>query len=66
MRFAKKFGNNKAFKNIAGAIIKDVPGTIGNLPKRIKQKKLKSILDSNITKTGLDLAAGYALEKLNN
>ena len=66
MRFAKKVGNNKVFKNVAGAVLKEVPGTIGNLSKRVKNKKLKSILDSDITKTGIDLAMGYALDKLNN
>ena len=65
-RFAKKVGNKKAFKNIVGAVLKEVPGTIGNLSKRVKNKKLKSILDSNITKTGIDLVTGYALDKLNN
>ena len=66
MRFAKKVGNNKAFKNVAGAVLKEVPGAIGNLSKRVKNKKLKSILDSDITKTGIDSAMGYALDKLNN
>ena len=66
MRFAKKVGNNKAFKNVAGAVLKEVPGAIGNLSKRVKNKKLKSILDSDITKTGIDSATGYALDKLNN
>ena len=62
----KKVRNNKAFKNVVGAVLKEVPGTIGNLSKRVKNKKLKSILDSDITKTGIDLATGYALDKLNN
>ena len=66
MRFAKKVRNNKAFKNVAGAVLKEVPGAIGNLFKRVKNKKLKSILDSNITKTGINLATEYALDKLNN
>ena len=66
MRFAKKAGNNKAFKNVVAVVLKEVPGAIGNLSKRVKNKKLKSILDSNITKTGIDLATGYALDKLNN
>ena len=66
MRFAKKIGNDKAFENVVGTVLKEVPGAIGNLSKRAKNKKLKSILDSNITKTGIDLAAGYALDKLNN
>ena len=65
-RFAKKVGNNKAFKNVAGAVLKEVPDTIGNLSKRIKNKKLKSILDSDTTKTGIDLVTGHALDKLNN
>ena len=66
MRFAKKVGKNKAFKNIAGAVIKEAPGAIENLSKRVKDKKLKSILDSDITKTGIGLASGYALDKPNN
>ena len=66
MRFAKKVGNNKAFKNVAGEVLKEVPGTIGNLSKRVKNKILKSISDSDITKTGIDLATGYALDKLKN
>ena len=66
MRFAKKVGNNKAFKNVAGAVLKEVPRTTGNLSKRVKNKKLKSILDSDITKTGIDLGTGCALDKLNN
>ena len=65
-RFDKKVGNNKAFKNVVGAVLKEVPGAIGNLSKRVKNKKLKSILDSDITKTGIDLAMGFALDKLNN
>ena len=66
MRFAKKVRNNKAFKNVARAVLKEVPGAIGNLSKGVKNKKLKLILDSDITKTGIDLAMGYALDKLNN
>ena len=65
-RFAKKVRNNKAFKNVAGAVLKEVPGAIGNLSTRVKHKKLKSVLDSNITKTGIDLVTGYVLDKLNN
>ena len=65
-RFAKKAGNNKAFKNVAGTVLKEVPGAIGNLSKRVKNKKLKSILDSDITKTRIDLATRYALDKLSN
>ena len=66
MRFATKIGNKKVFTNVVGAFLKEVPGAIGNLSKRVKNKKLKSILDSNITNTGIDLVTGYALDKLNN
>ena len=64
MRYAKKVGKNKAFKNIAGAVIKEVPVAIENLSKRVTNKKLKLILDCDIGKTGIDLATGYALDKL--
>ena len=62
----KKVENNKAFKRVAGAVLKEVPDAIGNLSKRVKNKKLKSILYSDMTKTGVDLATGYALDELNN
>ena len=66
VRFAKKVRNNKAFKNAVGAVLKEVPDAIGNLSKRVKNKNLKSILDSNIAKTGIDLARGHALDKHKN
>ena len=66
MRVAKKVGNNKALKNIARAVLKEVPGAIRNLSKRVKNKKLKSILDSDKAKTGINLVTRYALNRLNN
>ena len=66
MRFAKKVRNNKAFKNVVGAVLKEVPGAIGNLSKRVKNEKLKLILDSDMAKTGIDLAMEYAMDKLDN
>ena len=36
-RFAKKVRNNKAFKNVARAVLKEVPDAIGNLSKRVKK-----------------------------
>ena len=62
--FAKKISKNKAVRNIGRAIISKAPGAIENLSRKVKNKKLKAILNSNITKTGLDLATGYALDKL--
>ena len=66
MRVAKKVGNNKALKNIARAVLKEVPGAIQNLSKRVKNKKLKSILDSDKAKTEINLVTCYALNRLNN
>ena len=37
IRFAKKVGKNKAFKNIVGAVIKEAPGAIENFSKRVKK-----------------------------
>ena len=62
--FAKKVSENKAVRNIGRAIISEAPGAIENLSKKVKNKKLKAILNSDIAKTGVDLATGFALDKL--
>ena len=62
--FAKKISKNKAVRNIGRAIISEAPGALESLSKKVKNKKLKAILNSDIAKTGVDLAAGYALDKL--
>ena len=62
--FAKIVSKNKAVRNIGRAIISKAPGAIENLSKKVKNKKLKAILNSDIAKTGVDLATGYALDKL--
>ena len=62
--FAKKASKNKAVRNIGRAIISEAPGAIENLSKKVKNKKLKAILNSDIAKTGVDLATGYTLDKL--
>ena len=64
LNFAKKAAKNKTVRNIGRAIINEVPGTLESLSKKVKNKKLKSILDNDITKTDVDLATGYALDKL--
>ena len=45
-------------------MISEAPGPIENLSKKVKNKRLKSILNSDITKTGVDLTTGFALDKL--
>ena len=62
--FAKKVSKNKTVRNIGKAIISEAPGAIEKLSKKAKNKKLKAILNSNIAKAGVDLATGYALDKL--
>ena len=51
-------------RNIAKALINEAPAALDGLSKKVKNKKLKKILDSDLTKTGVDLATGFALDKL--
>ena len=62
--FVKKISKNKAVRNIGRAIISKAPGALEGLSKKAKNKKLKAILNSHIAKTGVDLATGFALDKL--
>ena len=62
--FAKKISKNKAVRNIGRAIISEAPGALEGLSKKVKNKKLKAILNSDIAVTGVDLATGFALDKL--
>ena len=55
---------NKSVRNIAKEIISEVPTALEGLTKKVKNKILRSILDSDISKTRVDLAVGYALDKL--
>ena len=61
---AKKVAKNKSVRNIARAIINKAPTAHEGLTKKVKNKTLRNVLDNDITKTGVDLAAGYALDKL--
>ena len=63
-RTAKKAYNNKSIRNIAKAIISEAPTALEGLSNKVSNKTLKKILDNDITKTGVNLAAGYALDKL--
>ena len=62
--FAKKISKNKAVRNIGRAIISEAPGALEGLSKKVKNKKLKAILNSDIAKTGVHLATAFALGKL--
>ena len=62
--FAKKAAKNKSVRNMVRALLNEVPTALDGLTKKVKNKKLRSILENDITKTGIDLATGYALDKL--
>ena len=61
---AKKIAKNKSVRNIARAIINEAPTVLEGLTKKVNNKTLRSILDNDITKTVINLATGYALDKL--
>ena len=44
--------------------ISEAPAALESLSKKVKNKRLKSILNSDIAKTGVDLATDFALDKL--
>ena len=62
--FGKKAFKNKTVRAISRQIIQNAPDALDLLSKKVKNKKLKKILNNDITKTGVDLATGFALDKL--
>ena len=64
VKLAKKVGKNKTFRKVARNVLQEVPGFIQGLSQKTKNKKIKALLDNDYTRTGLDLAAGYAIDKL--
>ena len=64
LNFAKKAYNNKSVRNVARALISEAPGAVEGFSKKVKNKKLQKILNSDTARTGVDLATGFALDKL--
>ena len=64
INFGKKAAKNKTVRSIARTLLNEAPGAVEALTKKVNNKKLRSILDSDVAKTGVDLATGYALDKL--
>ena len=60
----KKAFKNKTVRGITKQIIQNAPDALELLGKKVKNKKLKKLLNYDITKTGVDLATGFALDKL--
>ena len=63
-KFGKKALNSRLGKRLARAVISEVPDVLEKLSGKVKNKRLKSILTSDLAKTGTDYATGLALEKL--
>ena len=63
-KLGKRALNSRLGKRIARAAISEVPDVLENLGGKVKNKRLKKILTSDLAKKGADYAKGLALEKL--
>ena len=63
-RLGKKALNSRLGRKITKAAISEIPDVLESLGGKVKNKKLKKILTSDLAKTGADYATGLALEKL--
>ena len=63
-KLGKRALNSRLGKRIARAAVSEVPDVLEKLGGRVKNKRLKKILTSDLAKTGADYATGLALEKL--
>ena len=64
VNFSKKAFNSRLGKKIARMVISKVPNALETVGGKVKNKRLKKILTSDLAKTGADYATGLALEKL--
>ena len=62
----KKVVQNPIVTDLAKMEIAEVPGLLDKLLGRVKNKRLKSLLNSNTAKTRVNLATGFVLDKLGN
>ena len=63
-KLGKRALNSRLGKRITRAAVSKIPDLLENLGGRVKNKKLKKILTSDLAKTGADYATGLAPEKL--
>ena len=63
-RLGKRALNSRLGKRISRAVVSEAPDVLEKLGGKVKNKRLKKILTSDLTKTGADYATGLALEKL--
>ena len=64
VNLSKKAFNSKLGKKIARMVISKVPNALETVGEKVKNKRLKKILTSDLAKTGADYTTGLALEKL--
>ena len=63
-RLGKRALNSRLGKRISRAVVSEAPDVLEKLDGKVKNKRLKKILTSDLAKTGADYATGLALEKL--
>ena len=63
-KLGKRALNSRLGRKIARAAVSEIPDVLENLGGKVKNKRLKKILTSDLAKTGADYATGLALEKL--
>ena len=63
-RLGKRAIKSRLGRKISKALISEIPDAIEKLSGRVKNKKIKSILNSDLAKTGTDYATNLALEHL--
>ena len=63
-KLGKRALKSRLGKRVARAVISEVPDVLESLGGKVKNKRIKKILTSDLAKTGADYATGLALEKL--
>ena len=63
-RLGKRAIKSRLGRKISKALISEIPDAIEKLSGRIKNKKIKGILNRDLAKTGTDYATNLALEHL--
>ena len=63
-KLGKKALNSRLGRKVARAVVAEVPDVLESLGGKVKNKRLKKILTSDLAKTGADYATGLALDKL--
>ena len=63
-KLGKKAFNSRLGRRITRAVVSEIPDVLENLGGRVKNKRIKKLLTSDLAKTGAEYATGLALEKL--